>query len=81
MNINEKIDNYLFEGQNFEGKKVIITTKSGAKYSGIYHKSSDKSIILSKLGIFTKSGGFISSKSNEKRKFDPSHIDNIEMEK
>lgn len=79
MNINKTINKYLNEKENFQGKEVVVTTKTGAVYSGIYHKSSDKVFILSKLAIINKEGGVTKSKNNEKRKFDMSKVEKIEL--
>jgi len=64
---------------NFEGKHVIITMNTGAKYMGIYHKSSDSKIVLSELCVLMKSGGSAMSGSNEKRVFLTEKIKSVEL--
>jgi len=67
--------------ENIQGKRVLITTNTGARYLGIAHQSSDKKLILSELCIIHKTGTSSMSGSNEKRSFSMDKIKNIEVQK
>ena len=82
MKIDEKIDRYLINEtsnlRKYQGKDVIITMKSGAKYGGKLHNSSDDTIVLSNYYVISKEGSVTKSGASEKRTFKTKNIKNVE---
>jgi hypothetical protein len=66
--------------ENIQGKRVLITMNTGARYLGIAHQSSDSKLILSELCIIHKTGTGSMSGSNEKRSFFMNKIKTIEIQ-
>ena len=82
MNITEKIDKYLVSEtsdlRKYQGKDVIIIMKSGSKYGGKLHNSSDDTIVLSNYFIIDKEGNVTKSGTPEKRVFKTKNIKKVE---
>lgn len=68
------------ELSKFERKRVIITTNTDARYSGVFHTYSTDKIALVDICILRRKGGATKSGSKEGRIFPIKKIKLIELE-
>jgi len=59
------------------GKRVILTTNTGARYLGLLHPYAENKIALTELCILTKEGNSITSGNKETRIFPITKIKHI----